>query len=619
MIKSLDGLQRMKMRAAPACAFTNHLLEKRGTWILLLLALVYYGAYYSVGLSLTGEAGSNILIATRMIEGWRPIKDMFVGYNVLWFYPLVWIFKITGPSLIAAKIFFIGLSTITGLLGFLLVRRATGSAILAFVAAGLMILMPGAIYRNYMGFIGTLAAFALVRGYVLREKNNRLQCLWMGLAGLAVGICFLIRIEPSLLISVVWIGLALLYPFGVRGEFLARVRVSAMGTVLGLVALVAVHAPFVIHAASQGYSTEFLSQYTQFIGLFRWELGQEIKKMGEPAEDPKIKNAVQKSGVSADPNTTVQPAPEGPNASADSQSESVRRDGRSGRPPIEGVLRWKGASFLDMAIYFPVLAAGVIALAGALLFAIGLGTSHPAWRLNGLLLLTTTGCALALFPQYFFFRPDSVHLAEFMVPFYPALACAAFVGIATASQTASVFLRSIGFLLIAFSVAQVIIAFNALYGREGSGSIRSARGRTAEFHAPGGIHSRVRPSELKDWEELRNVLLAHSRPGEYLVTYPYVPILNVMAGRPSYQFKLYVDNATESSHFPAMAIAELEKNKPSIVVINNRDINKTEASRFKNWAAPFYQKVSTNYVLAGTYFGKIEVFVRPDRIADPVK
>ena len=92
-----------------------------------------------------------------------------------------------------------------------------------------------------------------------------------------------------------------------------------------------------------------------------------------------------------------------------------------------------------------------------------------------------------------------------------------------------------------------------------------------------------------------------------------------MAGRPSYQFKLYVDNATESAHFPAMAIAELEKNKPSIVVINNRDINKTEASRFKNWAAPFYQKVSTNYVLAGTYFGKIEVFVRPDRIADPVK
>ena len=615
MIRFKDAFQRMTRALVSSYAFTNQLLEKRGTPLVLFLSLLYYGLYYNVGLSLTGEAGSNILIATRMIEGWRPIKDMFVGYNVLWFYPLVWIFKITGPSLMAAKIFFICLSTITGVLGFLLVRRATGSPLLALVAAGLMILMPGATYRNYMGFIGTLASFALVRGYILQEKKNRLQCLWMGLAGFAVGVCFLIRIEPSLLISVVWIGLALLYPFGVRGEFLARMRITVVGTGLGIFALFIVHAPFAIQAAKQGYATEFLSQYTQFIGLFRWELGEEIKKMGEPAKDPVTKTVEVKSAARSDSDVSIKAESENANTS----SESARRDGRSGRPSLERVLRWKGASFLDVAIYFPVLSAGVIAVAGGLLFLIGLGTNNHTWRLAGLLLLATTGCALSLFPQYFFFRPDSVHLAEFMVPFYPALACASFVGLSIARQALSPFMRSFGVLLLVLSVAQVIIAFNALYGREGSGSIRAARGRTAVFHAPGGIHSRVRPSELKDWEGLRDVILRHSRPGDYLVTYPYVPILNVMAERPSYQFKLYVDNATESSRFPAMAIAEFEKNKPSVVVINNRDINKTEASRFKNWAAPFYESVSAKYVLAGTYFGKIEVFVRPDRIADPAK
>jgi hypothetical protein len=86
-----------------------------------------------------------------------------------------------------------------------------------------------------------------------------------------------------------------------------------------------------------------------------------------------------------------------------------------------------------------------------------------------------------------------------------------------------------------------------------------------------------------------------------------------MAQRPSYQFKLYVDNATESADFSAHTIADFEKNKPAIVVINNRDINKTEISRFKSWAAPFYQNIANKYVLAGTYFGRIEVFVRPDR------
>jgi hypothetical protein len=65
-------------------------------------------------------------------------------------------------------------------------------------------------------------------------------------------------------------------------------------------------------------------------------------------------------------------------------------------------------------------------------------------------------------------------------------------------------------------------------------------------------------------------------PGDYLITYPYVPLLNIMAQRPSYQSKLYVDNATESSNFSKNAIADFEKNKPALVVINNRDINKTE-------------------------------------------
>jgi hypothetical protein len=93
-----------------------------------------------------------------------------------------------------------------------------------------------------------------------------------------------------------------------------------------------------------------------------------------------------------------------------------------------------------------------------------------------------------------------------------------------------------------------------------------------------------------------------------------VPVLNILSARPSYQRKLYVDNATEHQNFPFLAIAEFDEKRPAVIVINNRDINKTEFSRFKNWAAPFYQHIAKNYVLAGTYLKEIEVFVRPDRI-----
>ena len=168
--------------------------------------------------------------------------------------------------------------------------------------------------------------------------------------------------------------------------------------------------------------------------------------------------------------------------------------------------------------------------------------------------------------------------------------------------------------MIAIVGLQVVVAFNSLFGREGSGSLRIARGKTALFEAPGGIRFRVRPDDLADWQGLRDKLATCTREGEFLVTYPYVPLLNVMAQRPSYQFKLYVDNATESPNFPFLAIAEFDEKRPAVVVINNRDINKTEFSRFKNWAAPFYDHIASNYVLAGTYLKEIEVFVRPDRI-----
>jgi hypothetical protein len=582
-------------------------LQRRGFALLVLFGLLYYGAYYNAGLVLTGEGGSNALLASRILEGWRPIVDMFVGYNLLWFYPIAGLFKITGPHMLAMQIFFMSLSLITGGLGFHLVKKTTGQAWLALLAGGLMIVMPGAMFRNYMGFIGTLASFALVFGYVVPSTTHLRQCLWMAFCGAALSICFLIRIEPSLLIAAVWIGLVILYPIGIPGAFVRRLKVVVTGTVLALLAFAAVHAPFVVHAHQRGFGREFLNQYVQFFGLFQWELKKEIQK---------ARGAVHLEFAHPEGSATLKaglPLPVATLTVVSQDSESAGRDGRRGRPDLNELIKWKGSPFFTLSIYFPVLAASTSALAGALLFLFGIARGHERGRFFGVLLLTTTGVALSLFPQYFFFRPDSVHLAEFMVPFYPALACAAFAGWWVFQNFKASFGRVCGLVLPILCGLQVIVAFNSLYGREGSGSIRLARGRTAMFHAPGGIDFRVKPAELRDWECLRDALLRHSQPGDFLITYPYVPLLNIIAQLPSYQFKLYVDNVTESANFSAHAIADFEKNKPAIVVINNRDINKTEISRFKSWAAPFYQHIANKYVLAGTYFGRIEVFVRPDR------
>ena len=84
----------------------NSLIAKWG-WILILgFALCYYGLYYRTGLNLGGEGGTNGVLALRLMEGQRPIVDTFLGYNLMWFYPLVGLFYLTGPDYLAMKVFF---------------------------------------------------------------------------------------------------------------------------------------------------------------------------------------------------------------------------------------------------------------------------------------------------------------------------------------------------------------------------------------------------------------------------------------------------------------------------------------------------------------------------------
>ena len=60
--------------------------------VLFIFALVYYGSYAFSGLDLNGEGGTIAVVADRIRHGSRPFVDTFLGYNLLWFYPIVWLF-----------------------------------------------------------------------------------------------------------------------------------------------------------------------------------------------------------------------------------------------------------------------------------------------------------------------------------------------------------------------------------------------------------------------------------------------------------------------------------------------------------------------------------------------
>jgi hypothetical protein len=185
----------------------NRFFSRWGIWTLLAFALLYYGQYYRAGLYPAAEGGVEGMTALRLMAGWRPIADTFLGYNLLWFYPIVGLFKLFGPSYTVLRLFFFILCTMTGLMSFRIVRLCTGSAAAAFLAGLLVLLIPGQMFRNYMAFIVVLNLSAFLPAFVLPAQNTARRLLWMATCGVTLAIAWLIRVDVGFFLTLIWLGL----------------------------------------------------------------------------------------------------------------------------------------------------------------------------------------------------------------------------------------------------------------------------------------------------------------------------------------------------------------------------------------------------------------------------
>lgn len=600
----MSGIDPWVQRIREAGRQAEDLLGRHAPWLLLLTAAVYYAFYYRHGLNLGGEGGSNAVLALRLMEGQRPIADTFLGYNLMWFYPLVALFTLTGPDYVAMRVFFFVICAINGLLGYAVVRQVTRQAWLATTVAVILILVPGMLFRNYMGLIGVLSMLLLLKAYVLPAPTAGRQAAWMTAAGAGLTLCFLLRIEPSLLLLVVWLGLAVLYPLGPRADFLPRLRTTLLGTLLAAVVLIGVHGLFAWHAEQRGFGPEFRQQYTNFVGLFRYELAREIEKLkpAPPAPAP----AAGRSTPAAAPSAA--PAP---------SAVQEGREARLARPALGDI--WKAERerdrYFGLCLYFPVFWSSAFVAVAAVMLLAAVCRGDDANKRRALVVLTTTGCSLVLFPQYFYFRPDPPHLSEFMIPFLPAVACSAFVMHEAARHAGRRFWRRAVWVLLAPSILLFPVYLKAIMPRDSAGTIVKY-GTVVEFTALNGVRVKVRPEEAAQLGLMRDAILQHSEPGEYVICYPYSPTINFMTDRPSYEYNLYIDDSTADSRFESEAAARIDEKRPAVIVIDNRPVNQTEQSRFRNWAGQLTAHIEANYRRVGVYpVGRREIYVyaRPDK------
>ncbi len=169
--------------------------------------------------------------------------ETVLNYNVLWFFPVAWLFELTGPNYIALRIYFFALCTLTGLMSFFVVRRVTGSGLFSVLVAVCPVLIPGMMFRNYMGFLAVLNMLCLLNAWVFEQRTRRRQFVWMAISGAAVGVTYLVRIDLGAFFTVMLVGLAALFPFRKEEAVSSRLKFSILGLLLALAVTLAVHVP----------------------------------------------------------------------------------------------------------------------------------------------------------------------------------------------------------------------------------------------------------------------------------------------------------------------------------------------------------------------------------------
>ena len=292
---------------------------------------------------------------------------------------------------------------------------------------------------------------------------------------------------------------------------------------------------------------------------------------------------------------------------------------RSGRPRKELRDLFRQDSLNDaifiLILHLPILVSAImIAVSGCALARAILKADAPL-KESSLVCLVTLGSALTLFSQYFFFRPDTPHLSEFMIPFMVAMACACFYAARMAGRARSRLLRAGCAAFIGLCVFSEGLFVAHSFPKESAGTIAAARKRSHEAFAENGVRVLLKRREAERVQAIHDLIMRYSTPDEWVVTFPYSPTINFMTNRRSYLKSLYIDNASANKNFAEVMIGEFESFRPAVIAIDQRDINQTEYSRFKNWASPVYQWVLRHYVRVGgdLDLDENELYVRPDK------
>jgi hypothetical protein len=538
---------------------------------LVLFASVYYSLIYRYALNLADE-GSVALLSQRLLHGERPFLNVSLGYNVLWFYPISTLFRVFGTNLLLMRTYFYGISTASGLIAFMLLRRLDAPLWLAFAQGLAVISVTGQYFKAYIPFLVISNLFAIT----LFLTSQRKALLSVG-AGLLLGTTYLIRIDIGIFLTAIWFGVILLH--AVLLDRRLRLNLIVAGNFFLGVAVM--HLPFIYDAYHRHFLQPFAEQYSNVAGLiFRPILPHPAQIVAKNQDQTGVAHASATAGTVMETHSVM----------ADKPPTLLRRR------PFQQIfqksprIEYRLLTFLT---YIPPLLICALFLAG-LYLCLSKKFAVDRWLLFSALL----GGCLTAFPQFYFFRPDLPHLIEFMSGGLVALTCAGWLLWSSQGRGR---LSTAFFMTIALvAVCYLLLTLPNQYG----GTIAIRMNRHTNFRGANGVDVFLTKDEYEEVNTLFSATVWNSTKKDYVACYPYLPGLNFITARPTFQSLLYIDNVTQSPDWQQVEIDKIKKFRPAVIVIDDWTINGTEESRFSHWAMQMTKFIEGHYRLVAAINNK---------------
>lgn len=529
---------------------------------LVLFASLYYGLIYRYGLNLADE-GNVALISQRLLHGERPFLNVALGYNVLWFYPISTLFRLFGTNLLLMRTYFYGISTASGLIAFILLRRLDAPLWLAFALGLAVISVTGQYFKAYIPFLVLSNLFAIT----LFLTSQRKALLSVG-AGLLLGTTYLIRIDIGIFLTAIWFGVILLHAVLLD----RRLRLNLIFAGNFILGVAVIHLPFIYDAYHRHFLQPFADQYSNIAGL--------ILRPILPHPTQTVAKNQDQAGVAPAPVATIV---ENHSVKVDRPATLLRRR------PFQQIfqksprIEYRLLAFLT---YIPPLLICALFLAG-LYLCLSKRIAVDRWLLFSALL----GGCLTAFPQFFFFRPDLPHLIEFMSGGLVALTCAGWLLWSSQGRGR---LSTAFFVTIALvAICYLLLTLPNQYG----GTIAIRMDRYTNFRGANGVDVFLTKAEYEEVNTLFSATVWNSTKKDYVACYPYLPGVNFITSRRTFQSLLYIDNVTQSQDWQQIEIAKIQKFRPAVIVIDDWTINGTEESRFSHWATQMTSFIESHYRL----------------------